>query len=120
MVLAAAGYPASYDKGMPISGCGDAGALDGVTVFHAGRVLVSPVAPPIHTHTQHIHTAHTHTHTAHTHSMHSTHTRVHARITRTAYAQRAHTHAPNYSRAHTQIESSSLRVRSSTIVEASV
>jgi phosphoribosylamine--glycine ligase len=36
VVLAARGYPGSYQKGSEIRGLAAAGALDGVTVFHAG------------------------------------------------------------------------------------
>ena len=36
VVLAAKGYPGSYEKGSVIEGVKDANALDGVTVFHAG------------------------------------------------------------------------------------
>lgn len=36
VVLAANGYPGSYEKGSVIEGVKSAGALDGVTVFHAG------------------------------------------------------------------------------------
>ena len=36
VVMAAAGYPGAYAKGAPIRGVGDAAALDGVTVYHAG------------------------------------------------------------------------------------
>ena len=36
VVLAANGYPGSYEKGSVIEGVKTAGALDGVTVFHAG------------------------------------------------------------------------------------
>jgi phosphoribosylamine--glycine ligase len=36
VVLASKGYPGSYAKGIEISGVEDAGALDGVDVFHAG------------------------------------------------------------------------------------
>ena len=36
VVMASGGYPGSYEKGRVISGLDDAGALDGVTVFHAG------------------------------------------------------------------------------------
>ena len=37
--MAAAGYPASYAKGTPISGLAAAAAIDGVTVYHAGTKL---------------------------------------------------------------------------------
>ncbi len=36
VVMAAAGYPGPYPKGDVIHGLAEAGALDGVTVFHAG------------------------------------------------------------------------------------
>lgn len=36
VVMAAAGYPGSYKKGAPISGLDAAGAMEGVTVYHAG------------------------------------------------------------------------------------
>jgi phosphoribosylamine---glycine ligase len=36
VVMAAKGYPESYEKGKPISGLKDANALPGVVVFHAG------------------------------------------------------------------------------------
>jgi phosphoribosylamine--glycine ligase len=36
VVLASAGYPGDYTKGLPISGIEAADAIDGVTVFHAG------------------------------------------------------------------------------------
>jgi phosphoribosylamine---glycine ligase len=36
VVLAAGGYPGTPEKGMEIHGLGEAGALPGVTVFHAG------------------------------------------------------------------------------------
>lgn len=36
VVLAAGGYPGSYEKGKPIHGLEEASALPGVTVFHAG------------------------------------------------------------------------------------
>ena len=36
VVMASAGYPGRYETGVPISGVEDAGALEGVTVFHAG------------------------------------------------------------------------------------
>jgi phosphoribosylamine--glycine ligase len=36
VVLAAGGYPGSYEKGKPIRGLEEAAALPGVTVFHAG------------------------------------------------------------------------------------
>jgi phosphoribosylamine--glycine ligase len=34
--MASQGYPGRYQAGRPISGLEEAGALDGVTVFHAG------------------------------------------------------------------------------------
>ncbi len=39
VVMAAEGYPASYPKGMEITGLDEAEELDGVTVFHAGTKL---------------------------------------------------------------------------------
>lgn len=39
IVMAAGGYPAAYAKGKPISGLDEAGAMEGVTVFHAGTRL---------------------------------------------------------------------------------
>ncbi len=36
VVMAAAGYPGAYARGKRIHGIGDANALEGVTVFHAG------------------------------------------------------------------------------------
>jgi phosphoribosylamine--glycine ligase len=39
VVLASGGYPGSYDKGKPIRGLAEAGALPGATVFHAGTAL---------------------------------------------------------------------------------
>ncbi|GLK83242.1 phosphoribosylamine--glycine ligase [Ancylobacter defluvii] len=39
VVMAARGYPGSYEKGTPIKGVGAAGALPGVHVFHAGTRL---------------------------------------------------------------------------------
>ena len=36
VVMAAEGYPGGYEKGSAIRGLEDAGAVDGVTVFHAG------------------------------------------------------------------------------------
>ena len=36
VVMAAGGYPGSYDKGLPIGGLEDAAAMDDVAVFHAG------------------------------------------------------------------------------------
>lgn len=39
VVLAAEGYPASYDKGMEISGIADAEAMEGVKIFHGGTKL---------------------------------------------------------------------------------
>ncbi len=36
VVMAAGGYPGSYEKGLAISGLDDAAALPGVVVFHAG------------------------------------------------------------------------------------
>ena len=39
VVMAASGYPGSYKKGAPISGLEAAGAMEGVTVYHAGTKL---------------------------------------------------------------------------------
>jgi phosphoribosylamine--glycine ligase len=39
VVLAAGGYPGSYEKGKPIRGLDQASAVPGVTVFHAGTAL---------------------------------------------------------------------------------
>ncbi len=39
VVLASGGYPGSYEKGKPITGLAEAGALPQVTVFHAGTAL---------------------------------------------------------------------------------
>jgi phosphoribosylamine--glycine ligase len=39
VVLASGGYPGSYEKGKPITGLDEAGALPHVTVFHAGTAL---------------------------------------------------------------------------------
>ena len=39
VVMASAGYPASSHKGDVISGLDAAGAMDGVTVYHAGTAL---------------------------------------------------------------------------------
>jgi phosphoribosylamine--glycine ligase len=36
VVMAATGYPGSYEKGTVIDGLDAAGALDGVEIFHAG------------------------------------------------------------------------------------
>jgi phosphoribosylamine--glycine ligase len=36
VVMTAPGYPGAYESGAPISGLEEAGALDGVVVFHAG------------------------------------------------------------------------------------
>ncbi len=36
VVLASGGYPAGYDKGLPITGVDEAAGMDGVEVFHAG------------------------------------------------------------------------------------
>ena len=36
VVVASGGYPGPHATGLPITGVEDAGALDGVTVFHAG------------------------------------------------------------------------------------
>eukprot|EP00953_Heterococcus_sp_UTEX-ZZ885_P026522 14313-Heterococcus_DN1.PRE.1 len=43
VVMAAAGYPEAYPKGMPIEGIAAANAIDGVTVYHAGTKLDSGV-----------------------------------------------------------------------------
>jgi len=40
IVLAAGGYPGSYEKGKVITGLEEAAALPQVTVFHAGTALV--------------------------------------------------------------------------------
>ena len=39
VVMASEGYPASYEKGRPISGLGSAAELEDVKVFHAGTHL---------------------------------------------------------------------------------
>ena len=39
VVMATRGYPGAYDKGSVIGGLAAAGAMDGVTVFHAGTKL---------------------------------------------------------------------------------
>lgn len=39
VVLTSAGYPGSYEKGKVITGIGDAEALPGITVYHAGTKL---------------------------------------------------------------------------------
>lgn len=39
VVMAAKGYPASYQKGTPINGISDAEALDQVKIFHAGTKM---------------------------------------------------------------------------------
>lgn len=39
VVMASAGYPGSYEKGKPIRGLDEAGALQDVKVFHAGTCL---------------------------------------------------------------------------------
>ena len=36
VVMAAPGYPGHYPKGLPITGLDEAGAMDGIVVFHAG------------------------------------------------------------------------------------
>ncbi|MGZ3443516.1 MAG: phosphoribosylamine--glycine ligase, partial [Polyangia bacterium] len=36
VVMASGGYPGAYESGVPILGLDEAGAVDGVTVFHAG------------------------------------------------------------------------------------
>jgi phosphoribosylamine--glycine ligase len=40
VVIASAGYPGAYETGRPITGTDAAGALPGVTVFHAGTARV--------------------------------------------------------------------------------
>ncbi|MEM9193350.1 MAG: phosphoribosylamine--glycine ligase [Myxococcota bacterium] len=40
VVLASRGYPGPYEKGEKITGLGDANAVEGVTVFHAGTKVV--------------------------------------------------------------------------------
>jgi phosphoribosylamine--glycine ligase len=39
VVMASGGYPGPYQKGTPVEGLGDAAALEGVEVFHAGTAL---------------------------------------------------------------------------------
>jgi phosphoribosylamine--glycine ligase len=39
VVMAAGGYPGSYEKGKPIFGIDEANSVEGVTVFHAGTAL---------------------------------------------------------------------------------
>jgi phosphoribosylamine--glycine ligase len=39
LVLASGGYPASYDKGHPISGLDEAAKMPDVVVFHAGTAM---------------------------------------------------------------------------------
>ena len=39
VVMAADGYPGSYDRGRPINGLDDAALVDGVKVFHAGTTI---------------------------------------------------------------------------------
>jgi len=39
VVLASAGYPGPYPTGLPIAGLDEAGAVEGVTVFHAGTAV---------------------------------------------------------------------------------
>ena len=39
VVMASGGYPGSYETGKPIFGLEEAGALEGVTVFHAGTKI---------------------------------------------------------------------------------
>ena len=41
VVMAAPGYPAKYDKGIPVTGLSAAMATEGVTVYHAGTKKVS-------------------------------------------------------------------------------
>jgi phosphoribosylamine--glycine ligase len=38
VVMAANGYPGSYDKGSEIRGLDEAGKVDGVEIFHAGTI----------------------------------------------------------------------------------
>jgi phosphoribosylamine--glycine ligase len=40
VVMASGGYPKAYEKGITISGIGNAESLDGVNVFHAGTAIV--------------------------------------------------------------------------------
>lgn len=40
VVLTSAGYPGSYEKGKVITGIADAGAMENVTVYHAGTAVV--------------------------------------------------------------------------------
>jgi phosphoribosylamine--glycine ligase len=40
IVMASGGYPGSYAKGKPITGLEEAGAMAGVTVFHAGTSMI--------------------------------------------------------------------------------
>jgi phosphoribosylamine--glycine ligase len=39
VVVASGGYPGDYETGKPISGLDEAGAIERVTVFHAGTKL---------------------------------------------------------------------------------
>jgi len=39
VVLTSAGYPGSYEKGKKIVGVGEANAMSGVTVYHAGTAI---------------------------------------------------------------------------------
>ncbi len=39
VVMASGGYPAAYEKGLPISGLDDAAKIDDLMVFHAGTAL---------------------------------------------------------------------------------
>ena len=39
VVMASGGYPAAYEKGLPISGLDDAAKIDNLMVFHAGTAL---------------------------------------------------------------------------------
>jgi len=41
VVMASGGYPGSYEKGKVIGGLSTAGAIDGVTVFHAGTASLN-------------------------------------------------------------------------------
>ncbi len=43
VVAASAGYPGEYERGIPITGIGEANSVPGVTVFHAGTALADDV-----------------------------------------------------------------------------
>ena len=43
VVAASAGYPGEYERGIPITGIGEANSVPGVTVFHAGTALADNV-----------------------------------------------------------------------------